>query len=107
MNEEKKESWLYRFYNAWYAQCSILLQKEGREAYEELEKTLNIEQRFDPSEIQGLLSMGMYWKEVSEREEFPEIIMTAELNQLVRHIGAERILMTFLDAVKLQKAIYP
>jgi len=103
-----KENWLFRFYSAWNKNCSTLIEKEGREAYESLQEAFGGSgARFTEEELRRILSMGKYWEEVSRREEDPEIILTAELNQLVHHIRAQKILLTFLEAVKLQKALHP
>jgi len=105
----KLAEWLLRFYSAWN-QSNDILAKEGEEAYQKLDMILkslvDLEERpFSEKELKRIFSVATYWNEILEREEFPEIVFSAELNQLVRHAGATRILIAVLASAKIQKIL--
>ena len=64
---------------------------------------MNKQNIFTEQELQGILSMGIYWEEVNRREGNVNEIFAQELNQLYRFLGARRILFSVLNIAKQEK----
>lgn len=58
---------------------------------------------FNEKEIQGIISMGIYWEEISHRETDTNDIFHQELVQLYKFIGPLKILFAVLDVAKRLK----
>ena len=52
------------------------------------------------TEIDTLTTMARYWQEVSKREELHEPIMVNELGDVIRMLGAEKILLIITQYIQ-------